>query len=60
MCPISVFAHSRDGMNVARKYDGGTGDRVQTAAAFLTLVRELGEAGWAWRGQSEASSIIVF
>ena len=41
-------------MNAARKYDGGTDDRVQTAAAFLTLLRELGEARWAWHGQSEA------
>ena len=26
-----------------RKYSGGTDDRVQTAAAFVTLLRELGE-----------------
>ena len=34
---------ARSALVVCRKYSGGTDDRVQTAAAFVTLLRELGE-----------------
>jgi len=38
-----VTTASRSELGGTRKYDGGTDDRVQTAAAFVTLLRELGQ-----------------
>ncbi|CAE7580753.1 unnamed protein product [Symbiodinium pilosum] len=38
-----VTTASRSELGGTRKYSGGTDDRVQTAAAFVTLLRELGE-----------------
>ncbi|CAE7236103.1 unnamed protein product [Symbiodinium sp. CCMP2592] len=40
---LSVTTASRSELGGTRKYSGGTDDRVQTAAAFVTLLRELGE-----------------
>eukprot|EP00439_Symbiodinium_sp_Y106_P051899 s2250_g6.t3 len=41
--PRLVTTASRSELGGTRKYSGGTDDRVQTAAAFVTLLRELGE-----------------
>ncbi|CAE7243499.1 unnamed protein product, partial [Symbiodinium natans] len=40
---LAVTTASRSELGGTRKYSGGTDDRVQTAAAFVTLLRELGE-----------------